>query len=346
MVTPGRKFSAGSRYRFGYNGKENDDEAEGEGNQIDYGMRVYDPRIMRFLSVDPLTIQFPYYTPYQYAGNKPINCIDLDGMEELELSGVVNPVNAGTPGSARLQISLDYTVVTQGVGAVTNSNRINVAQIQRKYDAGDQMMRMRTLPTAANEATFLTPKQERWARKAENGRARPIRKLTEANITYFRVNIDYNVTVVNNANVTLQAAQATQTANPARNGVIINLQPRGTNMTDADYTTANNGANDAFAAVKKQGDDAEGYGLRFQTLNINRELNLIILNPTKNSNGYTTNISHEGGHNMTNQAHQGEGGDYEYNQSGLQSNTNPTPTEDNTKRIINDSHNRANMRRR
>ncbi|MDX2174247.1 MAG: DUF4329 domain-containing protein [Bacteroidota bacterium] len=36
----------------------------------------------RFLSVDPLARTFPFYTPYQYAGNKPINCIDIDGLEE------------------------------------------------------------------------------------------------------------------------------------------------------------------------------------------------------------------------------------------------------------------------
>ena len=33
----------------------------------------------RFLSVDPLTSEFSFYTPYQYAGNKPIAAIDLDG---------------------------------------------------------------------------------------------------------------------------------------------------------------------------------------------------------------------------------------------------------------------------
>ena len=37
----------------------------------------------RFLSVDPLFGSFPYYTPYQYAGNKPIAAIDLDGAEEF-----------------------------------------------------------------------------------------------------------------------------------------------------------------------------------------------------------------------------------------------------------------------
>ena len=77
---PGRKFSAGSGYRYGFNGKENDKDIS-EGGQ-DYGMRIYDARLGRFLSVDPLTKSYPHYTPYSYAGNKPIKFIDLDGCEE------------------------------------------------------------------------------------------------------------------------------------------------------------------------------------------------------------------------------------------------------------------------
>lgn len=45
-------------------------------------MRIYDPRLGKFLSVDPLTKEYPWYTPYQFAGNKPIQFIDLDGLEE------------------------------------------------------------------------------------------------------------------------------------------------------------------------------------------------------------------------------------------------------------------------
>ena len=80
---PGRKFTNGGEYRYGFNGKEKDNEVKGDGNQLDYGMRIYDPRLGKFLSVDPLTRKFPNLTPYQYAGNKPIWCIDLDGLEDL-----------------------------------------------------------------------------------------------------------------------------------------------------------------------------------------------------------------------------------------------------------------------
>jgi hypothetical protein len=56
----------------------------GGGSTYDYGFRIYNPQLGRFLSVDPLTSSYPWYTPYQFAGNKPIKFIDLDGLEEAE----------------------------------------------------------------------------------------------------------------------------------------------------------------------------------------------------------------------------------------------------------------------
>ena len=78
---PGRKYTAGTSYRYGFNGKENDNEVKGEGNQQDYGFRINDPRLGRFLSVDPLSPKYPFYTPYQFASNTPILAKDLDGLE-------------------------------------------------------------------------------------------------------------------------------------------------------------------------------------------------------------------------------------------------------------------------
>ena len=41
-----------STYRFGFNGMENDHEMKGTGNSLDFGARIYDPRIGKFLSID------------------------------------------------------------------------------------------------------------------------------------------------------------------------------------------------------------------------------------------------------------------------------------------------------
>jgi RHS repeat-associated protein len=86
MIQPGRKYEAESGYRYGFNGKENDNEVKGEGNQQDYGMRIYDPRLGRFLSEDPITKDYPELTPYQFASNTPIMAIDLDGLESVAVT--------------------------------------------------------------------------------------------------------------------------------------------------------------------------------------------------------------------------------------------------------------------
>lgn len=74
---PGRTWYSSKQYRQSFNGKEKDSETELQ----DYGMRIYNSRLGRFLSVDPLTKSYPMLTPYQFASNNPIANIDIDGKE-------------------------------------------------------------------------------------------------------------------------------------------------------------------------------------------------------------------------------------------------------------------------
>ena len=67
-------------YRYGFNGKENDNEVKGEGNSVDFGARIYDSRVGKWLSVDYIAKQD--VSPYQYASNNPIIFIDPDGNDE------------------------------------------------------------------------------------------------------------------------------------------------------------------------------------------------------------------------------------------------------------------------
>ena len=79
---PGRKFSAGSGYRYWFNGKENDKETTAT-STYDYGFRIYSPGLGRFLSVDPLTKSYPWNSPFAFAENDVIRSIDLDGLEKF-----------------------------------------------------------------------------------------------------------------------------------------------------------------------------------------------------------------------------------------------------------------------
>lgn len=71
-----------NEYRYGFQGQEMDNEIKGEGNSLNYTYRMHDPRIGRFLATDPLTKKYPWYSPYSFSGNKVIQFVELEGLEE------------------------------------------------------------------------------------------------------------------------------------------------------------------------------------------------------------------------------------------------------------------------
>jgi RHS repeat-associated protein len=73
-------FASYSRKRYKYNGKERDEES----GFYNYGMRYYNAWTCRFISVDPIKDDYPELTSYQYSSNRPINMIDLDGLEGVD----------------------------------------------------------------------------------------------------------------------------------------------------------------------------------------------------------------------------------------------------------------------
>jgi RHS repeat-associated protein len=116
-------------YGFSFNGKENDDETQTQ----DYGMRIYDYRLGKFLSVDPLTKDYPFLTPYQFASNIPIRYIDLDGLEAGDpmyymLEGFRQYFDAGAnlftiDFNLNLNYTREYTPVSKTV--TTNSTEVS-----------------------------------------------------------------------------------------------------------------------------------------------------------------------------------------------------------------------------
>ena len=129
------RHSSSNQYRYGFNGKEKDDELKGEANHIDYGMRIYDPRIGKFLSLDPLTKTYPWYTPYQFAGNTPIAAIDLDGEEpKIVITGEVTGTTKMTvygEGNVREITVRTYKAIIQYTnqkGNVTELGTFNVTR--------------------------------------------------------------------------------------------------------------------------------------------------------------------------------------------------------------------------
>src|SRR5690606_26583667 len=81
MLLPKRHGSV-DLYRYGFQGQEKDDEVKGEGNSINYKFRMHDPRVGRFFATDPLEPNYPWNSPYVFAGNDVIRFLDLEGLEK------------------------------------------------------------------------------------------------------------------------------------------------------------------------------------------------------------------------------------------------------------------------
>jgi len=79
-LEPTRYYSSNS-YRYGFNGKEKDDNILGDGTFTNYGAREYDNRIGRWFTIDPSADKYPRLSPYVFALNTPTLLIDPDGKD-------------------------------------------------------------------------------------------------------------------------------------------------------------------------------------------------------------------------------------------------------------------------
>lgn len=66
-------------YPFSFNGMEQDNEINGSGNVYDFGARIYDSRLGKWFSCDPMQEKYPNYSPYNYSLNSPVMLGDPDG---------------------------------------------------------------------------------------------------------------------------------------------------------------------------------------------------------------------------------------------------------------------------
>jgi RHS repeat-associated protein len=80
-------------YHYGFNGKENDNEVKDAGNQLDFGLRIYDPRVGRWLSLDPLTEISGRINSIQITGSSspaPANNVQNQGSTTTNAQPVKN----------------------------------------------------------------------------------------------------------------------------------------------------------------------------------------------------------------------------------------------------------------
>jgi RHS repeat-associated protein len=85
MLVPNPDRTA-SKYRYGFQGQEMDNELKGEGNSLNYEFRMHDPRVGRFFAVDPLSHKFSWNSPYAFSENRVIDGLELEGLEFTKLN--------------------------------------------------------------------------------------------------------------------------------------------------------------------------------------------------------------------------------------------------------------------
>jgi RHS repeat-associated protein len=78
------KAAGGLENKFKYNGKEEQSKEFSDGSGLDwldYGARMYDGQVGRFLAFDPLADKFKNSSPYTYVLNNPLYYVERNGEE-------------------------------------------------------------------------------------------------------------------------------------------------------------------------------------------------------------------------------------------------------------------------
>ena len=123
LEMPGMVWKGGG-YRYGFNGKEQDADFA---SNYDYGFRIYNPGVGRFLSVDPLAASFPWNSVYAFAEGSPVANIDLDGLEKQDYKFTFFK-------NGRSQLETSWS----------NGLRINPKATPRQYRSGHKPTRRHT----------------------------------------------------------------------------------------------------------------------------------------------------------------------------------------------------------
>lgn len=86
-----------------------DNETYGDGNAYNFGARIQDSRLGKWLSVDPLQRKYPSQTTYGFTANNPVLYVDRDGKEVFIYGVDAERAVAALKKSTSLTISYNVT---------------------------------------------------------------------------------------------------------------------------------------------------------------------------------------------------------------------------------------------
>ncbi len=139
MLQPGRNYTdATTDYKYGFNGKEADDEVQGAKNSYTAEFWQYDPRLGRRWNIDPVIK--PHESPYATFANSPIWFVDPFGNDTLKFTGSEEEVNNILNSiSDQFDALLEYNTIYDDNGSVSGVDIYGVSGSKAGDDKKDEL---------------------------------------------------------------------------------------------------------------------------------------------------------------------------------------------------------------
>jgi len=131
MLLADRTWQSITTYKYGFNGKENVDDVYGNDVGVDFGARIYDGRLGRWLSVDKKGINYIGNSPYLFGLDNPIIFIDTDGNGILNYTQLTTKGSGSSVSAAQLleagNFQGGYLKDNFGVDGINNKNNLDIS---------------------------------------------------------------------------------------------------------------------------------------------------------------------------------------------------------------------------
>lgn len=150
-----------TNYRYGFSGKEK--EFEFTGDNYDFGARILDTRLGRWLAVDPVYFKSPGSTTYNYCFGNPMIFSDPSGEYPLVVitdivTGYTNAKVYGTGGTTKMIVVPTYKMIVYDVDSKGTTTKLGEFNVTRDgwYNNGQSSNSTSTSTTTGKLKTTTT----------------------------------------------------------------------------------------------------------------------------------------------------------------------------------------------